>query len=40
MKFGPIRGTKERQKIDDGVMSANRDVIVIFPIDGQIGQFG
>ena len=29
--------SKKKKKIDDGVMSANCDVIVIFPIYGQFG---
>ena len=42
MKLGSItkltRETKQRQKkFDDDVMSANCDVIVIFPIYGQFG---
>ena len=41
MKVGPLaeftRETNQRQKIDDNVMSANCDVIVIFPIYGQFG---
>ena len=31
------RETKQRQKIDDDLMSANCNVIVIFPIYGQFG---
>ena len=42
MKFGPVtkldkRNTATSAKNDDYVMSANCDVIVIFPIYGQFG---
>ena len=42
MKLGPVteldkRNKKTSKKIDDDVMSANIDVIVIFPIYGQFG---
>ena len=42
MKFGPVTKLDKKnkttsKKIDDEVMSANWDVIVIFPIHGQFG---
>ena len=42
MKLGPVtkldKGNKiTSKKVDDGVMSANSDLIVIFPIYGQFG---
>ena len=42
MKLGAItkldkRNTATSKKIDDGVLSANCNVIVIFPIYGQFG---
>ena len=41
LKLGPVtkmkRKTKHHQKYHDGVMSANSDVIVIFPIFCQFG---
>ena len=42
MKLGPVTKLDKRNKItskkfDDDVMSANSDVIVIFPIYGQFG---
>ena len=42
IKLGPVtkfdkRNKKSSKKFDDGVMSANCDVIVIFPIYGQFG---
>ena len=44
MKFGPVTKLDKKnkttsKKIDDEVMSANWDVIVIFPIHGQFGAF-
>ena len=42
MKLGPVtkldKGNKiTSKKVDDGVMSANSDLLVIFPIYGQFG---
>ena len=42
MKLGTVTKSEGRnkitsKKIDDGIMSANWDVIVIFPISGQLG---
>ena len=42
MKLGPVTKLDKRNKttsnkLDDGVMSVNYDVIVIFPIYGQAG---
>ena len=42
MKLGPVTKLDKRnktptKKFDDNVMSANCDVIVIFPIFGQLG---
>ena len=42
MKFGPVTKPEKKNKptsknFDDDVMSANCDVIVIFPIYGQFG---
>ena len=42
MKLGPItkphkRNKKPSKKFDDDVISANRDIIVIFPIYGKFG---
>ena len=37
MKRGPITKLDNWKKIDDGVLSANCDIIVIFPIYGQFG---
>ena len=45
MKLGPVTKLDKRnkttsKKIDDDVMSENSDVVVIFPIYGQIGRIG
>ena len=42
MKLGPVteidkRNKKPQEKFDDGVMTENYDVIVIFSIYGQFG---
>ena len=39
MKYGPVtklgkRNTTTSKKIDDDILSAKYDVVVIFPIDG------
>ena len=47
MKLGPVtnltretRQCQKKKKIDDGVMPANCDVIVIFSVYGQFGAIG